>query len=181
MNILVFGAQGTGKSTHAKYIAEKIKVPYIYTGDLFRKLGKEDSEVGKKIRKLNGKGLLIPDELSIAAFIDYLGKWDLSKGAVLDGYPRNLTQAEALPIKIDLVIYVTLPEKLAIERLLERKRFDDTPDAIKQRVSLYEEVTQPLLEYFRNKGVGIFEVDNTLPISRVRKKIDDLLEEQRGN
>ncbi len=181
MNILVFGAQGTGKSTYAEYIAEKIKVPYIYTGDLFRKLGKEDSEVGEKIRKLNGKGRLIPDEISIAVFIDYLGKLDLSKGAVFDGYPRNLAQAESLPIAIDLVIYVTLPEKLAIERLLKRKRFDDTPDVIKRRILLYEEVTLPLLEYFRNKGVEIFEVDNTPPISRVRKKIDDLLEEQRGN
>ena len=181
MNVLIFGAQGSGKSTHAKYIAEKLKVPYLYTGDFFRGLEKEDSERGEKIRKLNEKGMLIPNEISIPAFEGYLREFSLSEGAVLDGYPRNLVQAESLPIKIDLIIHVTLSEKLAIERLLKRKRHDDTPSAIKQRIALYEEVTRPLVDYFRSKGVRIIEIDNFPPIEAVRKKIDGLLEKQRGN
>src|SRR4030067_2839391 len=104
MNILVFGGQGSGKSTHAKYIADKLEIPYIYTGDLFRELKGEESEKGKKIRDLMKKGILIPNELAIAAFAEYIKKFDLSKGVVLDGFPRNLEQAKALQLKINLII-----------------------------------------------------------------------------
>ena len=179
MNTLIFGSQGSGKSTHAKYIAEKLKVPYIYTGDLFRELEKENSARGERIRELLKQGILIPNELSIPAFGEYLEKFDLSKGVVLDGYPRNLDQAQSLPLEIDQIIHVTLPEELAIERLMERKRSDDTPEAIKKRIELFKTDTKPIYDYYKSKGVEIKEVDNTPPVEEVSKSIDDLLEDKR--
>ena len=177
MNILVFGAQGSGKSTHAQYIATKFHIPYKYTGDLFRELEKEESEKGEQIRQLTKKGILIPNKLSIPAFGDYLKKFSVSEGVVLDGYPRNIEQAKRLPLKIDLIIYVTLPEKTAIDRLLERGRYDDTAAAIKKRLSLYKKETEPLLSYFEKNSTKIVEINNTPPVEEVQKEIDGLLKD----
>lgn len=179
MNILVFGAQGSGKSTHAKYIADKLEIPYIYTGDLFRDLGNEDSDRGRKILELMKQGILIPNELSIPAFKEYLGKCDISEGVVLDGYPRNIEQAQSLPIKIDLIIRINLSEKIAIERLKERGRYDDNPEAIKKRLELFYEQTEPIFDYFKNKGVKIAQINNSPPLEEARLAVDDLLKNQK--
>ena len=181
MNIFVFGTQGSGKSTHAEYIAGKLGIPYIYTGDLFRDLEKEESTRGEKIRELMKNGVLIPNDLSIPAFEEYLKKFDISKGVVLDGFPRNLSQAQALRIKINLIIYITLPEDIAIKRLLERKRHDDTPRAIKKRLDMYKEETEPVLTYFKKKGIKLVEIDNTPSVEKVQRSIDDFFEERSRN
>ncbi|HEX7456296.1 MAG TPA: nucleoside monophosphate kinase [Candidatus Nanoarchaeia archaeon] len=178
MNILVFGAAGSGKSTHAKYITDKLGIPYIYTGDLFRELEKEDSERGEKIRQLMGQGVIIPNGISIPAFNEYLGKFDISKGVVLDGYPRNLDQAQSLPIPIDLITHITLPEDVAIARLKQRGRCDDTPGAIKKRLDLFKEQTKPIYEFYKNRGVEIVEIDNSPPVEVVRGSIDDILKDE---
>ena len=177
MNILVFGAQGSGKSTHAHYIAEKLNVPYIYTGDLFRELAREDSSLGQQIKERVTRGLMIPNPIAIAAFNKRLGQLDLSKGVVLDGYPRNFLQARSLPIQIDMLIYVTLSEKVAMERLLKRGRSDDTPVSIKTRLDLYKKETAPLMKLFEDKGARIVQLDNIPPIEIVREKLDDLLKD----
>ena len=179
MNILVFGAQGSGKSTHAKYIADKLEVPYVYTGDLFRDLENEDSNRGRKIRGLMKQGILIPNELSIPAFKEYLNKFDTSEGVVLDGYPRNTEQAQSLSVKIDLIICINLPEKIAIGRLKERGRSDDNPEVIKKRLELFYEQTKPIFDYFKNKGVKIAQIDNSPPLEEVRLAVDDLLKNQK--
>jgi adenylate kinase len=181
MNVLVFGAQGSGKSTHAKYISEQQKTPYIYTGDLFRMLEKENSPRGKQIKNLMSKGILIPNELSIPAFDEYIKKFNISKGLVLDGYPRSVDQAKSLPFDINLVVHVTLPENVAIERLIARGRYDDTPDAIRKRLELFKKDTEPLYSYFKGKGVKIVEIDNSPSEEIVQEKIDELFEKQRGN
>lgn len=176
MNILIFGAQGSGKSTHGEYIASKLNIPYIYTGDLFRELEKENSERGERIRKLMIKGVLIPDELAIPAFEEYLDKFNIDNGLVLDGFPRTIKQARSLPIDIDLIIYITLPIKIAVERLMERGRYDDTRGSIEKRLALFKEKTKPVLTFYREKGVNIAEVDNSPSIDEVGKRIDGLLE-----
>ena len=181
MNILVFGAQGSGKSTHAKYIADKLGLPYVYTGDLFRRLAQEDSPLGHQIKERQERGLMVPNPIAIKAFKHYLSDLDISKGVVLDGYPRNFAQAQSLPVKVDLLIYVTLPERTAIERLLKRGRHDDTPQSIKMRLDHYKKETAPLLTHFKTEGAVFVGVDNTPPVDVVQKKIDDLLEKQRRN
>jgi len=176
MNILVFGVQGSGKSTHAEYIATKLGIPYIYTGDLFRNLEKENSKRGKQIKQLMSKGILIPDQITIQVFEEYLKEFDTSKGLVLDGFPRTKEQAEKLKIKLDLIIYVTLPPEIIIERLKERGRYDDSPEIIKKRIQLYEGKTKPLLDYFAQRKIKIKEIDNSASVEEVWKRIDDLLE-----
>jgi adenylate kinase len=176
MNILVFGAQGSGKSTYARYIAEKLGLPYVCTGDLFRKLAGGDSPFGQEIKERLDRGLMVPNPIVIKALKKYLSSLDLSKGIVLDGYPRNFAQARALTLKIDLLIYINLPEELAIKRLLKRGRHDDTPESIKTRLDHYKKETEPLLVFFKEKGTRVAEVDNSPPIKVVEKKIDDLLE-----
>jgi adenylate kinase len=94
---------------------------------------------------------------------------------VLDGYPRNLGQAQSLPIEINLIAHITLPENVAVKRLMERGRNDDTPEAIKKRLDLFKERTRPIYDYFKDKGVKIAKVDNSPPIEEVRKVIDGLL------
>lgn len=181
MNILVFGVKGSGKSTHAKYIAEKLDLPYVYTGDMFRELEKEDSVRGRKINKLMKKGILIPDDITITAFKEYLKKFDISKGVVLEGYPRTLVQVEALPIIFDLIINVTLPSDLILERLKLRGRYDDYTQAIKTSIQLFEKKTKPVLSYYRKKGVDVVKIDNSPSIEKVREGLDDLLENKRRN
>ncbi|OGY21904.1 MAG: hypothetical protein A2126_04565 [Candidatus Woykebacteria bacterium GWB1_45_5] len=181
MNILVFGAQGSGKSTHAKYIAEKLDLPYIYTGDLFRELAKEDSALGRQIKERVAKGLMVPNPIAIKAFRQYLSRLGLSRGVVLDGYPRNFAQALSLSVKIDLLISITLPEEIAMERLLKRKRHDDNLASIKTRLDLYKKETAPLLAFFEAKGAKVIRVDNSPPIKIVQEKIDDLLKDRVGN
>ena len=176
MNILVFGVQGSGKSTHAEYIATKLGVPYIYTGDLFRNLEKDSSKQGKQIKRFMGRGVLIPDQITIPIFEEYLKEFDTSRGLVLDGFPRTKEQAEKLKIKLDLIIYVTLPPEIIIERLKERGRDDDSPEIIKRRIQLYEEKTKPLLDYFAQRKIKIKEIDNSASVEEVWKRIDDLLE-----
>ena len=179
MNILVFGAQGSGKSTHAKYIADKLEIPYIYTGDLFRNLENENSERGRKIKVLMKQGVLIPNELSIPAFKEYLNKFDILGGVVLDGYPRNIEQAQSLSVKIDLIIRVNLLEKIAIERLKERGRYDDNPEGIKKRLEMFYKQTEPIFDYFKNKGIKIAQIDNSPALEEVRLVVDDLLKNQK--
>jgi len=178
MNILVFGVQGSGKSVHAEYIANKLGLPYIYTGDLFRNLEKEDSARGKKIKRLMDRGVLIPDEVSIPAFEEYLAKHNTSKGLVLDGFPRTLNQAKSLKSNLDLIFYIDAPSNLIIQRLLKRGRKDDKPAIIKKRINLFKEKTNPVLDYYKEKGVKIVKIDNSPPVEEVQKAINDLLKDK---
>ncbi|MCM8782195.1 MAG: nucleoside monophosphate kinase [Candidatus Omnitrophica bacterium] len=179
MNVIVLGSQGSGKSTHAKYIAEKLGVPYINAGDLFRSLAKEDSEYGRVINQFLAKGLIVPDKVAIPIFERYLSSLDTRNGFVLDGYPRTIQQAESLKAKIDLVIHVLLQEQEAIRRLLERRRVDDTPQLIRNRLEFYKKETLPLIDYFKRQKIKIENLDNTSAVEIVRGKIDDLLEKYR--
>jgi adenylate kinase len=177
MNIIVFGAQGTGKSTYAKYVAEKLDVPYIYSGDIFREMSRQDLPLSKKINKFVTKGLLVPDDIVISAVKGELNKIDLSRGVVFDGFPRNLKQAQYLPVEANLIIHITLSEKIILERLLKRGRSDDTMETIRKRLEIYDKETVPLLKFYGEKGVKMIEIDNTPPVEIVKKQIDDVLKE----
>ena len=113
MKIIMLGAPGAGKGTQAKMLAEKYGIPHISTGDIFRANIKEGTELGKKAKEFMDKGLLVPDELVIDLIMDRFKADDCKKGYILDGFPRNIAQAEALDkmlaakgSKIDAVVYV---------------------------------------------------------------------------
>ena len=128
MVILMLGAQGTGKGTVAGLLSENLGWPQISTGDIFRKNIKEETPLGIEANKYMAKGDLVPDEITVPMVVDRLNEPDAKEGAILDGFPRNLAQAEKLEEilqqkgkKVDLVINLTSPKEEIITRILNRR------------------------------------------------------------
>lgn len=128
MVILMLGAQGTGKGTVAGLLSENLGWPQISTGDIFRKNIKEETPLGIEANQYISKGQLVPDEITVPMVVDRLNEPDAQAGAILDGFPRNIAQAEKLDEilaekgkKVDLVINLTSPKDEIIERILNRR------------------------------------------------------------
>ncbi|MEX0616234.1 MAG: nucleoside monophosphate kinase [Candidatus Woykebacteria bacterium] len=177
MNILIFGVQGSGKSTIGKYTAEKLNIPFIATGDIFRNLREEGSSLGKLVKEKIDEGFLVPDGPTMEIVNKRLANEDAETGFVLDGAPRNLEQVKMLKKSVDLAIMVALDKNEALKRLFSRGRVDDTQEAINKRFAWYEEQTKPVISYYKDRGVKIIEIDNTPAEDTVRKNLDDLLKE----
>ncbi len=128
MIIIMLGAQGTGKGTVAGILQDRIGIPQISTGDIFRKNIKEQTPLGIEANKYISKGNLVPDEITVPMVVDRLNMEDASKGAILDGFPRTIEQAEKLDKilaesgkKVDLVVNLTTPREEIITRILNRR------------------------------------------------------------
>ena len=168
LNILLLGPQGAGKGTQGKLISSEYGVLHIATGDMLRAAIAEGTELGRKAEPVVNAGELVPDDLMIDLIRDRLARDDTRDGFVLDGFPRTAVQAEALDSTLEeierplsVVFEFQLPEEVCVERLTlraqEEGRVDDTPEAIRTRLQLYHEQTEPLVEYYRARGnlVGI--------------------------
>lgn len=128
MNIIMLGAPGTGKGTIAGILTEKLGIPQVSTGDIFRKNIKEKTELGKLAEKYISKGELVPDDVTIGIVENRLKDKDVQEGIILDGFPRTVKQAEELDKilkaedkKVDIVINLTTPEEEIIERIVNRR------------------------------------------------------------
>lgn len=174
MKILLIGPQGSGKSTQAKLLAEYLKIPFISTGDIFRIMAEEGSELGQRVKNILNKGELMDDETASEIVRNQLSTPDLSRGFILDGYPRNLEQVQLFDPQFDRVIYLNVPEEELLKRLTARGREDDSPEAIKTRLDLYYVQTQPLLDYYKNQGI-LTEIDGIGSIEDVQQRIRDSL------
>jgi adenylate kinase len=163
VNLLVLGPQGAGKGTQAKRIAADYGVPHVSTGDMFRSAIAAHTELGRKVEPILAAGELVPDELTIELIRERLGVDDARAGFVLDGFPRNLTQADALDAMLgeigrdlDAVLYFELPDEIARRRLLKRaleeNRPDDTQEVIDRRLEIYHDETEPIVEHYRATG-----------------------------
>ena len=176
MIVLLFGAPGTGKSTYARYLAEKINLTWVSTGNILREMGERD----EKIRSIMNSGQLIPDEEVNRLVFAKLS--EVGSNFILDGFPRTLGQAQSfadfLKAKgwaIDRIYHLNVPVETVVARMTARGRGDDTPESIKERFNVFEELTKPVIEYFENAGVRRFEIDNTPPIDVVKKQFDQTL------
>jgi adenylate kinase len=187
LDILLLGPQGAGKGTQGRLIAREYGVPHIATGDILRSAIAQGTELGRQAEPLLNSGQLVPDEVMIDLIRDRLARDDTEDGFVLDGFPRTSAQAEALDemlSQIDrplgIVIEFQLPEQLAVERLQRRAekegRADDTPEAIRTRLALYNEQTAPLAEYYRSRGI-LVSVHADRTIEQVFDEIKDALEQ----
>jgi adenylate kinase len=186
MNLLVLGPQGAGKGTQAKRIAEEYGVPHISTGDMFRAAIATQTALGKQVEPLLAAGKLVPDEITIALIRERLAEPDAADGFVLDGYPRNLAQAEALDEMLgeigrglDAILFFDLPDEVARKRLLKRaseeNRPDDTPEVIAERLRTYHEQTELIVEHYRVTG-RLVPLHADRSIDEVWLEIQDALE-----
>lgn len=165
MNIVIFGAPGSGKGTQSEKLIERYGLHHISTGELLREHIANKTHLGKVADTYISKGLLIPDELMIEVLSDLFKENPevLKKGVIFDGFPRTVAQAEALSemlrdynTDVHAVVGLDVDEEELIRRLLERGkesgRSDDNLSTIKKRLSVYNKQTAPLREYYMNKG-----------------------------
>ena len=128
MKLILLGAPGAGKGTHAKYLSDTFGIPHISTGDIFRANIKQETPLGQKAKVYMDQGLLVPDELTVELVLDRLTQPDCEKGFILDGFPRNLLQAEALSRAlaekgqdIDAALHLTIEEETILKRMSGRR------------------------------------------------------------
>ena len=154
-HILFLGAPGAGKGTQAELLSQSNSYLHLSTGELLRKEIEMNTAIGIQVKDIMNRGELVSDELVLKIVRQNLDK--NNKGWILDGYPRNLSQADSLNkvlIEInqplDLVFYLDIPEEVLIKRLIFRGRKDDTEDTIRTRVNIYKKTTEPLIQYFKD-------------------------------
>jgi adenylate kinase len=208
MRIVLLGPQGAGKGTQAQRISERVGAKHISTGDLVRQEIKSASELGQKIEDYNNRGELVPDEIIIEMMKPYL---EHTHSWILDGFPRNESQAEALDemleeigARLDAAIALEAPDEALIRRLSGRRtseatgriyhiehdpppkspsdeeeegdpgpfvqREDDTEEAIRRRLEVYHEHTEPLKDYYAERGI-LARVDATQAIPEVTEDV----------
>ena len=179
------GSQGAGKGTQAKKIAAAYEIPHISTGDLYRAAIAAGSELGMEVAPLLAEGKLVPDEITIPLIRDKV--LEAETGFVLDGFPRNLAQAEALDELLEeigrplaVVLLLELSDDTARGRLTKRAelegREDDQPEAIERRLRDYHEKTEPVVEHYRATG-KLVGVHAERSIEEVWAEIADALEQ----
>lgn len=173
MKVIIIGIQGAGKSTQGNLLAKKLRVAYLSTGHIFREIAKEKTAIGRYIKEVMNAGYLIPDKKTLEIVSEYLARPTYKKGYILDGFPRTLGQVKAFKNGIDKVIYLNVPDKEALWRLSFRNgenREDETLKAILKRIELFHKLTEPVLGYYRKKGV-LVEIDGEKSIEDIHKEI----------
>lgn len=177
MNIVLFGAPGVGKGTQAELLANKLGLPHISTGAIFRKNISENTPLGLQVREFTDNGKLVPDELTTALALDAITVQNCPNGFILDGYPRNLAQARALHSsltsqsrQIDKVICLSVPEEELVNRMLSRGRADDNEEVIRTRFQIYENETAPVLNFYK-QILEISEIDGVGELQEIHNRI----------
>ena len=155
MRVVLLGPPGAGKGTQAVKLADKLGIPQISTGDLFRRNIDRGTELGLEAKRYLDAGDLVPSELTNALVDRRLDEPDAADGFILDGYPRSVDQAEALDrmldargTRLDAVVEFRVCEEELFKRLKDRGRADDTEEVIHNRMNVYRDETAPLLEYY---------------------------------
>jgi adenylate kinase len=190
VNLLVLGPQGSGKGTQAAGIAAERGIPHVSTGEMFRSAIEADTELGRKVEPILAGGELVPDDLTVALIRERLSAPDAARGFVLDGFPRNLAQAQALDAmlaeigrRLDAVLFFDLDDDVATERLRRRardeNREDDTPEVIARRLEIYHEQTEPVVELYRATG-KLVPLHADRSIAEVAAEIRDALDVLEG-
>ena len=189
LRLVILGRQGSGKGTQCLRLSGSYETIHISTGDMLRAAVEMETELGKKAKIIMDAGDLVPDEIINGIVAERIGMSDvLESGFILDGYPRTSAQAQALEeelfssgLSLDLVINLEVPVKEVTQRMLDRSRADDTEEAIKRRLEIYENETAPLLEWFEERN-NLIVVDGLgtedVVFSRLQNVIDGLI---RGN
>jgi len=182
MNIILFGPPAAGKGTQAKRLVEGRGMVQLSTGDMLRAAIASGSDLGVKVKDVLARGDLVTDEIVIALIEERLPEAEAAGGAIFDGFPRNVAQAEALDAmlekrgaRIDRVIRLKVDDAALTERITKRfedqGRADDNPETFKDRLAVYNKQTAPLLPYYETQG-KLVEVDGMGDIVSVASAID---------
>ena len=162
MRLVLVGPPGAGKGTQAAVLSEKLGVPHISTGELFRAHVGQQTDLGREAKRYLDAGELVPDAVTNEMVRERLAEPDARDGFLLDGFPRNNAQAKVLDktlaendTELDAVLEFVVPEDVVVERLLARGRSDDTEDVIRRRLQVYRSDTAPLLDYYRDRLVQV--------------------------
>jgi len=158
VRVVLLGPPGAGKGTQAQKLSEKLGIPQISTGDLFRKNIGEGTPLGLEAKRYLDAGDLVPSSLTNALVEDRISQSDAADGFILDGFPRSVEQAIALHdmleernTRLDAVVEFQVSEDELFARLKDRGRADDTEEVIHNRMKVYRAETEPLLEYYRDE------------------------------
>jgi adenylate kinase len=186
MRLVLLGPPGAGKGTQAKKIVARLGIPQLSTGDMLREAVASRSTSGLRAKHIMDRGELVPDEVVVSVVTNRIDHLDTTSGFILDGFPRTVTQAEALDqelatrgIKLDAVLELEVDEDELLDRIRGRAeeaannggclRSDDNPEVFKTRLDVYRAETAPVTEYYRSKGL-LNTVDGL-------QSIDDVTEE----
>lgn len=173
MKIILIGIQGAGKSTQGNLLRDELGIPYLSTGHIFREMAKEKTSLGRYIKEIMNAGFLIPDEKTVEIVSEYLKKPEYVKGYILDGFPRTIEQVKMFENGVDKVVYLKVSDREALWRLSYRNgetREDETLAAIRKRIELFHTLTEPVLDYYKKKGI-LIEIDGEKSIEDIRKEI----------
>ncbi len=185
MRIILLGPPGSGKGTQAALLKERLSVPHISTGDLLRAAVKAGTPLGLKAKAAMDAGELVSDELVLGLIEERLGQADIGGGYILDGFPRNLVQAEALDTLLDRLgqpvekaLELTVDEEQIVRRLAKRAaeegRSDDTEEVVRNRLSVYHQQTAPVTGYYADRNL-LIRVDGMGSIEEINQRLVDAL------
>jgi len=181
MRLVLLGAPGSGKGTQAAMLKAELKVPHISTGDLLRAAVKAGTPLGLKAKAVMEAGKLVSDDIVLGMLEERITQPDAKGGFILDGYPRNVAQCEALEKllarigqPLDIAVKLKVPSELIVDRIAGRAaaegRKDDTPETVRERLRVYAEQTAPVAEHFRAIG-KLRVVDGVGDVDAVFKRI----------
>lgn len=188
--LVLLGPPGAGKGTQAVRLAERLAVPAISTGDIFRANIKGGTELGRTAQEYTARGELVPDSVTNAMVQDRLAQADAAEGFLLDGYPRNVAQVAELDsilttagVTLDLAVEITADPAAVIDRLLKRAeiegREDDTEDVIRHRLDVYAEQTAPISQVYAARGL-LVQVDGIGAVDQVTDRLLAAIERTAG-
>lgn len=175
MKLLFVGPPGAGKGTQADRVAERLGIPHVSTGDMFREHVSRGTELGEKVEKIMAAGDYVPDEITVQMLEERIRRPDASEGFILDGFPRTPGQVDSLDGLIgedglDKVVVFRVDRDELTERMLERGRADDTAETIKNRFNVYVEQTKPILDIYEERGITV-EVEGNGEMDQVTDRV----------
>ncbi len=180
--LIFLGAPGSGKGTQAQVLSENLKIPHISTGDILRQAIADQSALGEQAKVYMDKGELVPDDLILNLIKERLSETDAQVGWILDGFPRNQSQAEFLNTllaeinqEVGWVINLHVSDDAIIQRLLLRGRSDDNEATIRHRLEVYRQKTAPLIAFYEEIG-KLHSIDGDRPMAEISQSLQDLVQ-----
>jgi len=190
MRIIFIGPPGVGKGTQSKRLVEYLQIPHLSSGDMLRQAVEDQTEIGRAAKEYLSDGRLVPDDLVVEIIRSRLTEPDCARGCLLDGFPRTAGQAEALSETLngtgrplDAVIALRVDSDELVRRLAGRGRQDDKPETVRARLKVYQDRTEPLLDYYDRQGL-LVNIDGTGTPDEVFGRLRSALEKiarKRGN